>query len=191
MAGAAIAVNYEVELKFPNPAGSALRTALESLNPSAAAFESHIDQYFNHPVRDFALTDEALRIRSIGGENRLTFKGPKVDATSKTRKELEIRLASGVEPAQGLGAMLVALGFVPAGTVKKTREIVDIQWEGHQVEVAFDQVHGLGDFIELETVADEASMPAARAALLRLADRLDLKESIRLSYLQMLLARPT
>ena len=48
-----------------------------------------VDTYFSHPARDFAATDEALRIRSIDQENFVTYKGPKLDATTKTRREID------------------------------------------------------------------------------------------------------
>ena len=44
------------------------------------------------PCRDFAQTDEALRIRTVGDTSFVTYKGPKLDATTKTRRELELPL---------------------------------------------------------------------------------------------------
>jgi hypothetical protein len=37
------------------------------------------DLYFQHPARDFAASDEALRIRQKAGVCLLTYKGPKLD----------------------------------------------------------------------------------------------------------------
>ena len=53
------------------------------------------DHYFNAPDRDFAQTDEAFRLRRIGTGELLTYKGPKRDADTKTRTEVELRLADG------------------------------------------------------------------------------------------------
>jgi adenylate cyclase class 2 len=49
--------------------------------------EYHEDTYFRHPCRDFAETDEALRIRirRFNGhfEAFLTYKGPRLTGTQK------------------------------------------------------------------------------------------------------------
>ena len=46
---------------------------------------------------------------------------------------------------------------------------------------------GLGQFLELETTADGATLPAAREALLTLASDLGLGDGERRGYLEMLL----
>ena len=48
-----------------------------------------VDEYFNHPCRDFAVTDEALRLRK-DPDGKMTYKGPKLDRTTKTREEIEM-----------------------------------------------------------------------------------------------------
>jgi ABC-type sulfate transport system permease component len=39
--------------------------------------------------------DEAFRLRRVGERNYMTYKGPKLDATTKSRPEEEVRLADG------------------------------------------------------------------------------------------------
>ena len=48
-----------------------------------------VDRYFAHPCRDFARTDEALRLRRDGDDVAITWKGPRIDAATKTRRESE------------------------------------------------------------------------------------------------------
>ena len=73
------------------------------------------DRYFAHPSRDFARTDEALRLRRIGEFNFITYKGPKLDATTKTRREIEIGLADGQQAATDAAELLAAIGFHHGG----------------------------------------------------------------------------
>ena len=69
------------------------------------------DRYFNHPSRDFAQTDEALRIRTQGRETRITYKGPIVDSQTKTRREIEIPVGAHDGDDEKLAQVLVLLGF--------------------------------------------------------------------------------
>ena len=77
------------------------------------------DVYFNHPSRDFAVTDEALRIRQANADLFMTYKGPKIGEKSKTRYEREIP----VEDYEGLRDILLRLGFQELLEVRKYRVI--------------------------------------------------------------------
>jgi adenylate cyclase, class 2 len=180
-------MHWEVEQKFRLGEGNAER-ALQELGVHFSPVVSQADHYFNHPGRDFAVTDEAFRLRQVGDENFVTYKGPKVDAETKTRRELELPLAAGSEISAQFAALFVALGFRPVATVKKTRRSGMLAWEAHQVEVCLDEVEGVGSFLELEIGADDAGLEAAKAALKSLAQRLDLESAVRSSYLELLLA---
>src|SRR5690606_36038325 len=83
-------MNYEVELKFRIDEPTGVDAMLTGLEATQEDLEEHRDTYFSHPARDFAQTDEAFRIRSIGEANRLTYKGPLVDKQTKTRQEVEV-----------------------------------------------------------------------------------------------------
>ena len=48
------------------------------------------DVYYNHPLRDFRETDEALRVRSIDGRHYLCYKGPRLSGKAKVREEIEV-----------------------------------------------------------------------------------------------------
>ena len=82
----------EVELKFPLDDALSLRERLVSVGAEAKSMVVQSDAYFNHPARDFAQTDEALRIRTVGDESVVTYKGPKLGGSAKTRFELEFQL---------------------------------------------------------------------------------------------------
>ncbi|HTN76901.1 MAG TPA: class IV adenylate cyclase, partial [Pirellulaceae bacterium] len=150
--------------------------------------ERQVDTYFQHPARDFRQTDEALRIRQIGDDNYITYKGPKLDALTKTRHELELPLAVGHTAAAQFVELLAALGFQPAGVVTKLRRSATLIWSERQIELAWDQIDGLGEFLELEIVAASEELEAARAAVLDLATRWGLTTAERRSYLELQLA---
>lgn len=145
------------------------------------------DQYFAHPCRDFAQTDEALRIRTESGRSFVTYKGPKLDTKTKTRKELELPLDPADVDGKQFLELLKAVGFAPVAIVQKVRRRFQIQFEGRAIEGACDLVGGLGAFIELELMADEADLEDAKRAVANLARKLDLGPSISRSYLEMLL----
>lgn len=178
---------YEVEIKFAEPDLADLRDRLTRLGAQKREIREQEDRYFNHPGRDFARTDEALRIRQDGSNTEITYKGPKVDANTKTRVEIEIALAEGASREQ-MADILVSLGFRPVLAVKKRREIWHCPRDQRDVEIALDEVSGLGHFVELETAADETTLPAARETLESLAAELGLSRRERRSYLEMLLA---
>jgi adenylate cyclase class 2 len=179
---------YEVENKFPiaDPAG--LVAALTELGAQFGPPVPQADRYFNHPARDFASTDEALRIRSVGEQTWLTYKGPKIDGATKTRREIELPIGRGTDVASQLGETLEALGFRPVATVRKQRRSASLPWQGRSIACTLDEVEQVGTFAELEAVASEGELESARAAILSLAARLGLPGPERRSYLEMLLA---
>lgn len=182
-------MNVEIEQKYRALHGPELVDKLKRLN---AEFEEPIeqaDQYFSHPARDFAKTDEALRLRRSGEENRVTYKGPKHDAASKTRNELELPLPAGKNTAKDFTELFTALGFSPVREVRKQRRVAKLKWKNHDVEVALDEVDGLGQFVELEFRAQADNRAGAIQQLAPLAAELGLKTVERRSYLELLLAK--
>jgi adenylate cyclase class 2 len=180
----------EVELKFPVPDHDALAEKLRQLGGVAGPPIAEVDHYVNAPDRDFAHTDEALRLRRIGPANRVTYKGPKLDTQTKTRTEVEVALADGDQPAADLLRLLTLLGYRPTAEVRKRRQIWHLHRAGFDVQVCLDDVAGLGRFAELEIIAAPEQLDAARAVLLQLAGDLGLSGSERRSYLQMLREQP-
>ncbi len=180
-------MQYEVEQKFPLADIPALEARLASLGGVASSPRWETDQYYNHPARDFAATDEALRIRRIGDSAFLTYKGPKIDATTKTRRELELPIDSG--SLADWTELLQTLGFRPVAAVRKQRRKAFVSWQQRRVEVSLDDVEELGHFVELELIAAEPDVEAARKSLAALAERLNLSAGERRSYLELLLQR--
>ena len=189
---------YEVELKFPVADLRALEQRLAVLSGRLYAPIDQVDRYFNHPCRDFARTDEALRLRHDGDGVVITWKGPRIDAATKTRREIELPLPvgqpNGGDPARPAAStithwteLLEALGFRPVATVSKRRRPARVHWQGVEVDVALDSVAGLGEFLELELQANEADVPQARVCLESLARELGCGTSERRSYLELLL----
>jgi adenylate cyclase, class 2 len=179
-------VKFEVEQKHRVDDLAALEARLAAWSAKCGEAIEQADQYFAHPCRDFATTDEALRIRSVGDESFVTYKGPKLDATTKTRREIELPLADGRQFAE----LLAAIGFTPVATVRKTRRPFVLERDGQQVHGAIDEVGTLGTFVEFEISVDEAGVEAAKRIIAGVAAELQLGSSERRSYLEMLLAGP-
>jgi adenylate cyclase class 2 len=181
---------YEVEVKV-RAEHAAVREELAELAAEPLGGVTQVDTYFDAPHRDFAETDEALRIRretrhedepDAETQARLTYKGPLVDRESKTREEIE----AGVENGDDVTAILESVGFDPAATVRKDRK----RFAHEGFVVTLDAVTDLGEFVEVETeVADEAAVDAAREDAFELLRALDLDpdDQIRTSYLGLLL----
>ena len=172
----------EVEVKV-RADHSKIRPVLIEMGASKVGVEEQSDIYFAAPYRNFAETDEALRIRSLGGQSVLTYKGPKLDKVSKTRVEIET-------PVDGTAVSKIfqALGFLEAGAVRKKREIFR---EG-EIIVCLDAVEGLGEFLEVELdVESEKDLESSRAKLFKFLSQFGLseKDSIRTSYLEMILEK--
>jgi adenylate cyclase class 2 len=182
-------MQLEVELKYRVDGEDALVAALSGRGIESAEPVEQVDQYFAHPTRDFARTDEALRIRTVGASSFVTYKGPKLDATTKTRRELELPLAESDADGSAFAQLLGALGFTPVATVRKKRRTFHLDHKGHSVEGALDDVERVGTFVELEIKADDAGLHKARDAVLSLAAELKLGTAERRSYLELLLER--
>lgn len=183
-------MTYEVEMKFPlidEVAVDALRKRIAALGAHSSQPLDQRDIYFGHPSRDFAQTDEVFRLRCVGDENFLTYKGPVLDAVAKTRREIEVPAASGQIARDQLIEMLTSLGFREVRDVVKRREPFHLRWQDRDLEVVIDNVHDLGWFAELEIIAEDSGRAAARECLLALSQELNLSKSERRSYLRLLL----
>jgi adenylate cyclase class 2 len=191
---------YEVELKL-RADHEAVRRRLMELGVSRTGTVSQVDVYYDAPHRDFASTDEALRVREERTvheptdvvrrmewdespeevRTRLTYKGPLVDDTSKTRQEFE----TGVTDGTALSKLLDGLGFEPAARVRKERE----QFEFDGYAVTLDRVEDVGEFVEVEREVPESDVEAARERAFEVVAELGLdpEAGIRTSYLEMVL----
>ncbi|WP_336326063.1 class IV adenylate cyclase [Halovenus sp. HT40] len=183
---------YEVEVKV-SADHDVVRDSLESVGATHVESVEQEDIYYDAPDRDFAQTDEALRIREERSatnrcddeagttDTRLTYKGPLIDSDSKTRQEAETAV---VDPEQ-LRDILNGLGYDPAATVRKERERYTVDG----ITVTLDTVEGLGEFVEGELETEDDIDSARDRVLTILTDLgLDTDDQIRTSYLGLLLA---
>jgi len=183
-------MNFEVEVKYRAVDHDHLVQCLVRLEAVTGETIDHEDIYLSHPARDFAQTGEAFRIRRLGQENRITYKGPRRSGPTKTREEIEIPAGTGPDDLRRLLALLENLGFRPVATVRKRRESFHLTFHEHELEIALDTAEGLGPFAEIEALASgEADLPAAQQAVLALAGTLGLTEVEPRSYLRMVLEK--
>ena len=163
---------YEVELKI-RADHDPVREQLAAKGADRRGIVEQEDVYYQHPTRDFGETDDD------GSATVVTYKGPLVEAASKTRREYE----TGVADGETMARALEALGFERFETVRKRRERFDYG----DYTVALDAVESVGDHVEVETEAD-AVEPAREGAVELLVELgLDPDDQIRTSYLGLLL----
>jgi adenylate cyclase class 2 len=177
----------EVEMKFPVGDLAAVESRLAETGARAVGSRQDVDHYFNAPDRDFARTDEALRLRRIGSANFVTYKGPKQDPQTKTRVEIEVPLAEGREIAEAFCQLLLRLGYRPVAVVQKQRRLYHLEKGTFAVEICLDEVQDVGRFVELEVLAPEELLAEARRVVQELAATFGLGTTERRSYLELLL----
>lgn len=173
---------YEVELKL-RADHDRVRERLADCGADRVGAVTQRDTYYDAPDRDFAATDEALRVRrerDDGTRVVLTYKGPLVDSDSKTREEAETRVSS----REDVEAILGGLGYEPAATVVKERE----RYAVGDCTVTLDHVEKLGEFVEVEREATETDIDDARGDAVAVLETLGLDpdDQIRTSYLELL-----
>jgi adenylate cyclase class 2 len=175
----------EVKIALDAASRARLEQRLAEIGAEGSGQHHQTDAYFAHPVRDFAATDEALRLRQDDGALRMTYKGPKLDPPRKTREEIEFGLDTDVATAAKL---LARLGFREVAVVRKRRSEYAVAGDP-PASVAIDDVEGLGAFCEIEVRTDDVA--AGRCALDAALARLGLAglPLIAESYLELFLSR--
>jgi adenylate cyclase class 2 len=175
----------EVEIKFPVEDLASLEDRLKEERAEFKSRQQQCDYYHNAPHRDFAKTDEALRIREAGDSSYMTYKGPKRDLETKTREEIDVPLAAGHDVAGNMVKLLEAVGFRHVAIIQKWRDQYRLKWKGFEVVIALDRVWDVGDYAELEIMAPENQYETARAAVVELGKELGLTRPERRSYLEL------
>ena len=179
-----IILMIEVEVKAKIKSFDEMRKRLDDINAVKVKTEHQEDRYFNSPVRDFAQTDEALRIRQTKSDEKhnlfITYKGPKIDAKSKTREEVEM----GIEDADKASKIFENLGFKEVRTVVKDREY----YKYENYEISLDNVHGLDPYMEIEiSLEDNSDYSKAQESIFELFEKLGITDGFeRTSYLELL-----
>lgn len=181
----------EIEMKFPVNDFDSIQQQMRRWHATEQPTIAEADHYFNAPDRDFGRTDEAFRLRCIGAQNRMTYKGPKQAGPTKTRAEIEIGLEPGSHAAESFCRLVQHLGYRPTAIVKKRRTCYDFEREGFALQACCDEVETLGRFVEIEIVTEPARKDDAQKVLLQVVAELALPASEPRSYLEMVLANET
>ena len=174
----------EVEVKAKINSFEEMREKLNKINAIKVKTEHQEDRYYNSPVKDFAQTDEALRIRETKSEDKhdlfITYKGPKIDKKSKTREEYEMK----IEDAEKCKNIFESLGFNEVRTVIKNRDY----YKYENFEISLDDVEGLEPYMEIEISLDDGSdYSKAQEDIFKLFEKLGVTDGFeRTSYLELL-----
>ncbi|OPY33378.1 MAG: CYTH domain protein [Methanomassiliicoccales archaeon PtaU1.Bin124] len=168
----------EIEVKVPVTDLGSIETRLVGLGGVFVTEKAQEDLYMAHPCRDFGVTDEALRLRMDGNAQVLTYKGPKMDARSKTREEIEFSV-----PMEQMRTVLERLGFVKFIQVRKVRK----EYVLDDVLVCLDQVEGLGSYVELEFSGQDAEKGLVRVEDIK--HRLGIEGNEIRSYLELIIQK--
>ncbi|TFF95614.1 MAG: class IV adenylate cyclase [Promethearchaeota archaeon] len=191
-------IEVEIKVKIENP--NKIRKELIEKKGEYKFSLLHEDTYYNMPqeLRDFRKTDEALRIRKSVKfhKNRpeekeqnyyITYKGAKLDSSTKTRKEMETLINDG----QIMKHILEILEFQEVLTVKKERELYEFGYKGKNIELLLDYLPILEqNFIEVELLIEsEKQITSARDRLFSFLKEFNINErdSIRKSYLELII----
>lgn len=145
---------FEIELKasIRRERLDDLRKRITELGGTRIGVFRQVDVYLNHPCRDFAKTDEALRIRDHNGKVELTYKGARVHEDCKCRVEKTIEVKSSIND---MLEFLSYLGFSKVFEIVKNREIYSVNRKGYMINICLDDVLDLGFFVEVELFSAE------------------------------------
>lgn len=133
----------EIEVKLPCQDLDVIREKLRekgAIRRAPLHFESN--DLFDDPQGNLARKGCTLRLRRVGEETTLTFKGPaRFQRGMKLREERETRVSDAVETE----AILAALGLTRRFRYEKRRE----EWALAGCQVALDETP-IGTFVEVE-----------------------------------------
>jgi len=194
-----ISIMIEVEIKVKISDPNLIRKKFD-INGVYKLSLHHEDIYFNMPkgLRDFKQTDEALRLRKSVEFNRdskkvaqkinyfITYKGKKIDKTTKTREEIEVK----INEIDDMKNLLKILGFREVFTVIKERELYDFKFKDTKIEALIDYIPILDQhFVEVELITEShENIEENKEILFQFLENFGIKkqESIRLSYLELI-----
>jgi len=191
-------IEVEIKVKISDP--NLIRKKFEDINGVYKLSLHHEDTYFNMPkgLRDFKRTDEALRLRKSIEFNRdvkamtqkinyfITYKGKKIDKTTKTREEIEVK----INEIEDMKNLLKLLGFREVFTVIKERELYEFLFKDMRIEALIDYLPILKqNFVEVELMTESyEDIEKSRKILFQFLEKFGIKkeESIRKSYLELI-----
>lgn len=175
-------IEIEIKSKINNE-----KTAIEKINQLGGIYshtEIQKDIYFNAPDKDYKKTDEALRIRQIPFDDSekyiLTYKGPKLNSETKTRKELEVE----IDDIDTMTNILIELGFKKSAYVSKLRKIYNYE----DYTITIDTLEKIGSYMEIEYVTDnENEINTIQEKIMNLFEKMNITEGFeKRSYLELL-----
>ena len=191
-------IEVEIKVKISDP--NLMRKKFDENNGIYKLSLHHEDIYFNMPkgLRDFKQTDEALRLRKsieFNKNNRakdqkinyfITYKGKKIDKTTKTREEIEVKISE----IEDMKTLLKLLGFREVFTVAKKRELYDFMFNDSRIEALIDYIPILEQhFVEVELITESLdNVEKSKDILFEFLNKFGIKkqESIRKSYLELI-----
>ena len=121
-----------------------------------------VDQVFLYNIssfKDFEQGMPVMRLRTANGNTQLTYKRAINNAGDCLEHELV------VESAETMQRILEEMGYRHVTLVDKTR----IEIKKDRLTLALDKVAGLGDFLELEILAEKADSGDAEKTILQKA----------------------
>jgi len=191
-------IEVEIKVKISDP--DLMRKNFKENNGIYNLSLDHEDTYFNMPkgLRDFKQTDEALRLRKSIEFNRnnkkisqninyfITYKGKKIDTSTKTREEIEVK----INEIEDMKNILKLLGFREVFTVVKERELYDFKFKNTRIKALIDYIPILEQhFVEVELITESfEKVDKSREILFQFLENFGIKkqESVRLSYLELI-----
>lgn len=177
----------EIEIKVKVDSLDYIRERLLKNNCNLIADQDEYDIYFNAPHKDFAVTDEALRLRCVKNQKcgkvmpaNITYKGKKIGKEGfKAREEIIVDVSNPEEFTK----ILERLNFVKTAEVVKHREI----YQCKDAIVTLDNLIGVGTYSEIEASA-ELSEEEAIETIEKIAEMAGISgERLTKSYLEILL----
>ena len=169
-------IEVEIKVKISDP--NQVRKRFEENKGVYKISLHHEDTYFNMPkgLRDFKQTDEALRLRKSIEFNRdnkamaqkinyfITYKGKKIDKTTKTREEIEVKI--------------------------NERELYEFLFKDMKIEALIDYLPILKQhFVEVELMTESyEDIEKSKKILFQFLEKFGImkEESIRRSYLELI-----
>ncbi len=154
--------NIEIELKFPLKNTERVRAFLNKHATPEKDGLSQKDTYYVPAHRDFLAPRypfEWLRLRETPKGASVNYKHFYPENAEETDYCDEFETP--VDRPEAIEQIFAAIDIKPIVVVSKTRST----WAYKGTEVAIDRIEGLGDFIELESMAPFSTPQAAKAHL--------------------------
>ncbi len=170
--------NTEIEIKYPVSKLVFAKVKKTLAKIATVEKESHeIDTYYNAPHRDFLAPKyayEYLRLRHKNGKCILNYKH--LYPEDKREKTHSDEYETALEKHDQIQHILTSLNFKEYLVVDKKRITFDYKGE---LEIAMDEVKGLGLFIEIETKKDSGTVTEARKAITAFAKKIGIATNTR------------